>query len=240
MIVEMVFLSVFWINAFPHKYGISKTISPSTIITGRHIDYKLHCRIEFGQYVQTHKKHNYNMESQTVGVLTMRPTNNAQGGYYFYSLATGMRLNRTHWTELPMPSSVKERLKILARRANADQGLLFQDSDGGDLDLLYPNDEDESEDPDYDPDEDDDASYASSEDSDYSPSDDDDSDSDRDDDPDFNIVITEPTQNIDPTDRPGVDGSGFEGVEDAANSAHRRPGHPRSTYIKVGCTDSSF
>jgi hypothetical protein len=214
MIAEMVFLSVFWINAFPHKYGISKTITPRMIITARHIDYKIHCRIEFGQYVQTHEKHNNNMESQNVGALAMRHTYNAQGGYYFYSLATGMRLNRTHWTELPMPSSVEERLKTPAHRANADRGLLFQDSNGGDLDVLYPDDDD-AEDPDYDPDEDDNASYQSSEDSDYERSDDNDSDSDRDDDPEFNDATIAPTEDVDLTNRSGVDGSDFAGVDDA-------------------------
>jgi hypothetical protein len=92
------------------------------------------------------------MESRTMGALALRPTDNAQGGYYLYSLATGMCLNRTHWTELPMPSSVEYRHKCLARCTNADRGLLFQDSDGGDLDLLYPDNDDESEDSDYDPD----------------------------------------------------------------------------------------
>jgi hypothetical protein len=55
MIIEMVFLSVFWINAFPHKLGISQTLSPQTIVTGLEIDYAKQCRIEFGQYVQTHE-----------------------------------------------------------------------------------------------------------------------------------------------------------------------------------------
>jgi hypothetical protein len=231
MIVDMVFLSVFWINAFPHKYGISKTISPRTIITGRHIDYKLHCRIECGQYVQTHEKHNNNMESRTVGALALRPTDNAQGGYYFYSLLTGMRLNRTHWTELPMPSSVEERLKTLARRANAHRGLLFTDSDGGDLDDLYPDDDDE-QDSDHDPDEDDGASYQSSEDSDFEPSDDDDNDSDRDGDLNDDAIIAPNAQNeqpgnVDITVRPrvadsdpaGVDDVHPAGVDDDVNSA---------------------
>jgi hypothetical protein len=48
MIVEMIFLSVFWLNAFPCKHGISRTLSPRTIVTGKQIDYKTHCRIEFG------------------------------------------------------------------------------------------------------------------------------------------------------------------------------------------------
>jgi hypothetical protein len=48
LIVEMVFLSVFWLNAFPHKHGVSPTISPRTIVTGKHIDYKIHCKVEYG------------------------------------------------------------------------------------------------------------------------------------------------------------------------------------------------
>jgi hypothetical protein len=31
-----------------------------------------------------------------------------------------------------------------------------------------------------------------------------------------------------------------EELDDISQLLHRRPGHPRSTYIKVGCTDSSF
>jgi hypothetical protein len=62
LIIEMVFLSVFWLNAFPHKHGVSQTISPRTIVTGKHIDYKIHCKVEYEQYVQTHEKHSNNME----------------------------------------------------------------------------------------------------------------------------------------------------------------------------------
>jgi hypothetical protein len=164
----MVFLSVFWLNAFPHKHGVSPTISPRTIVTGKHIDYKIHCKVEYGQYVQTHEKHNNNMETRTVGALALRPTDNAQGGYYFYSLVSGKRLNRTHWTKLPMPTSVKDRVHALARRANAGKGLVFHDSDGNDLDVLYPSDTADDADPNYDP-ADEEQSYESDKDSDYIP-----------------------------------------------------------------------
>jgi hypothetical protein len=45
------------INAFPHRLGVSQTLSPRTIVTGLEVDYNKHCRIEYGQYVQTHEKH---------------------------------------------------------------------------------------------------------------------------------------------------------------------------------------
>jgi hypothetical protein len=166
LIIEMVFLSIFWLNAFPHRLGVSQTLSPRTIITGLHIDYTKHCRVAFGQYVQTHEKHNHSMEARTVGALALRPTGNAQGRYYFYSLMSGQRIHRTCWTELLMPAEVQDRVHALARRANATHGLTFTDSAGRDLDTLFPasNDDDNS---DYDPNQDNQASYASSEDSNY-------------------------------------------------------------------------
>jgi hypothetical protein len=105
------------------------------------------------------------MTPRTVGALALRPTGNAQGGYYFYSLMSGQRLHRTHWTELPMPAEVKDRVHGLARRANAHRGLKFTDTEGNDLDLLFPPSDDD--DSDYDPNHDDDDSSANSDDSFY-------------------------------------------------------------------------
>jgi hypothetical protein len=107
MIIELVFLSVFWINGFPHKLRISQTLSARTLVTRRlGIGFDKHCRFEYGQYVQTHKKHDNTLTPQTIGALARRPTGNQHGGYYFYSLMSGQRLHRTHWTKLPMPAKV--------------------------------------------------------------------------------------------------------------------------------------
>jgi hypothetical protein len=171
MVIKMVFLMVFWLNAFPHRLGISQTLSPRTIVTELGIDYAKHCRIEYGQYIQTHGKHNNTMTTRTIGALALRPTGNQQGGYYFYSLMSGQCLHRTHWTKLPMPAEVRDRVHALARRANTKVGLKFTDSDGTDLDVLYPDDDDDGSDSDYSPDQDNDLSDASSEDSSYDNSD---------------------------------------------------------------------
>ena len=103
MIIEMVFLSVCWLNFLPHQNGISPSLSPSTIVTGRKIDCKLHCQIEYGQYVQTHEQHDNSMESRTIGALALQPTGNRQGFYYLFSLYSRRRINHTHWTVIPMP-----------------------------------------------------------------------------------------------------------------------------------------
>jgi hypothetical protein len=50
MVIEMVQLSVFWMNMFPVTDGVSDTISPRGIIVGLKLDYNKHCQLEFGSY----------------------------------------------------------------------------------------------------------------------------------------------------------------------------------------------
>jgi hypothetical protein len=89
MIQELVGGCVFWLNAFPHEGGISDTLSPCTIMTGKIIDYNKHCRIMFGAYAQVHEEHDNSMLARTTGAIALRPTGNEQGGFYFMSLSTG-------------------------------------------------------------------------------------------------------------------------------------------------------
>jgi len=60
MVTKMVYTAVYWLNMFPVVDGISKTLSPKAIVTGVLPDY-LHCKLEFGSYVQTHENHNNSM-----------------------------------------------------------------------------------------------------------------------------------------------------------------------------------
>ena len=96
MIIEIVLGQVFWLNVFPNKYVVSKTMRPLQIMYGLKIDY--HCRscIDCGQYVQTHEKNGKNMMENTVGDITLRPTGNWQGGYYLYSIPVEL-LILPHW-----------------------------------------------------------------------------------------------------------------------------------------------
>jgi hypothetical protein len=125
LIIEMVKASVFWWNSFPGNSGISDTMSPREIVLRQTIDYKKHCRLEYAAYVQTHEQHDNSMASRTTGALALRPTGNSQGGHYFFSLATGRILNRNHWTALPMPLDVINRVNEMGR--NTPVGLLFLD-----------------------------------------------------------------------------------------------------------------
>jgi hypothetical protein len=152
MVAELIYYSVFWLNTFPARDGISDTLSPRSIVDGTHIDFQKHCKLEFGAYIQAHEEHDNTMVTRTVGALALRPTGNAQGSYFLYSLDSGRVLNRSHWTALPMPNDVIDRVHKLARRSAANVALLFADRDGN----LIPDDDDDDDDDEYLPGNDDD------------------------------------------------------------------------------------
>jgi hypothetical protein len=115
-IVEMVYASVLWRNMFALKGGISTTQSPAEFILNRKVDYNAHCKIKFGDYMQTHEEHDNTMSTRTFGAIATRPTGNIQGRYYFIRLDTGRCITRRDWTPLPMPSEVVNQIHRLAHR----------------------------------------------------------------------------------------------------------------------------
>jgi hypothetical protein len=80
MIMRLVSNALFWINAFPHQDGVSSTLLPRYILTGKHLDFSKHVRTEFGAYAQTHEEHTNDMNARTLGAICLRPSGNEQGG----------------------------------------------------------------------------------------------------------------------------------------------------------------
>jgi hypothetical protein len=180
MLVRLIYNAVFWLNAFPHADGVSDTLSPRYLLTGQHLDYRKHVRLEFGAYVQTHEDHTNNMAARTVGAICLGPSGNEQGGHYFLSLMSGHRILRDRWTELPMPHDAIVRVGQLGRAQGMPKTLTFADRHGHEI----PDDAgavDDDHDSDYDP-ADDEASTDSSSASDNDDDDDDDHGDDDDDD----------------------------------------------------------
>ena len=54
------------------------------------------------------------MTTRTTSAISLHPTDNEQGAYYFMYLATGERINRRSWTELPMDDVVIARVEAIA------------------------------------------------------------------------------------------------------------------------------
>jgi len=74
LIVEMVYIVVFWLNVFPHTDGVNEVMSPCTIITGLHISHDKHCALEFGSYAQIHEEH----DNSSMYIRCYSPTTNGQ------------------------------------------------------------------------------------------------------------------------------------------------------------------
>jgi hypothetical protein len=133
------------------KFGTAEMIDShhAKVLLKAVTDLRNHCKLQFGEYVQVHEEHSNNMAPRTTGALALRPTGNDQGGHYFYSLATGKRVNRNHWTKLPMPAEAIDRVHQLARRDKVTGGLVVEgrnvvedDDDDSDFD---PNDSDDDQ-----------------------------------------------------------------------------------------------
>ena len=83
VIIELVYLTAPWINDFPAKTGIYKVYSPHDIISVRQLYFKIHFRMEFGEYADVHDEPSLTniMKSRTRKCLGIEPTGNIQGSY---------------------------------------------------------------------------------------------------------------------------------------------------------------
>ena len=81
MLVEMVYLCIFWMNFYVPDDYISNYASPATIVTGRQYDYNMFCGpgSSFGEFVQTYQKTDNTMQMRTVSAITLIPSGNTQG-----------------------------------------------------------------------------------------------------------------------------------------------------------------
>jgi Reverse transcriptase (RNA-dependent DNA polymerase)/Zinc knuckle len=115
MIVHMVSDTVRCLNQFPWKHGISETLSPSAIVVGYANPDFNNMRIEFGTYAQVFEEQQITNtpRARTLGAIALNPTGNAQGDYFFMSLATGNKISRHNWTELPITDTAIARVEAL-------------------------------------------------------------------------------------------------------------------------------
>jgi len=123
---------VMWINNFPRKNGVSKTIGPRALMGARKLDFNIDCKCEFGQYVQTHEyeEPRNSLADRTLGAICLGPTGNRQGTYKFMSLRTGKLIKCGAWTEVPMTDEVIRRVIEIGEAEKAMHGLKFNNHRG--------------------------------------------------------------------------------------------------------------
>ena len=132
LIIELIYSSILWINAFPPKCGLSSTLSPRNILTGIQFDYNKHCKLQFGSYAQAHHENSptNTQSARTVGAICLGPTRNIEGSFKFLNLRTGKRITGRRWTTLTMPQEVIERVNKLGAADDQPELLTFYDQKG--------------------------------------------------------------------------------------------------------------
>ena len=88
--------------------GISMVHSPQEIVLQRSVDFDLHCRVGFGQYIHAHiepEKSN-DMNERTFAALYLGPTGNLQGTVKAWDINTGCVKKVKVFDVVSMPNSV--------------------------------------------------------------------------------------------------------------------------------------
>ncbi|KAL7462751.1 hypothetical protein ACHAXS_003127 [Conticribra weissflogii] len=124
ILIELLYHTVLWLNAFPTKNVISSCFSPREIITHVGLDFKKHCRVPFGTYCKVHEYPNplNSTAPRTKPAIALGPTGNAQGTYKFFCLTNGTMLRQNNWTEYPMPDSVIKQVNKWGTKSMQPEG----------------------------------------------------------------------------------------------------------------------
>ena len=129
IVVHLMTMVVFYINDFVWNRGVSQILTPLTIVEGNVLDFHLHFRVIYGEFVQTFEGSDNTMAPRTVDAIMMGPTGNLQGGVRCLSFEKGKVLNR-QWNDvqnLKMPISAISRINFMAKKQKAVKGLKFGD-----------------------------------------------------------------------------------------------------------------
>ena len=68
-----------------------------------------------------------------MGAICLGPTGNAQGGHWFFSLTSGCRIVRHHWTALPMPQEVILRMSQIGHAQGMPSRITYVNRQGNEI-----------------------------------------------------------------------------------------------------------
>ena len=96
MTIELIHLTVLWLNTFPIKLGISAKFSPRELVQCIKLSANVHCKMPLGTYCKVHNEPDplNSMQGCTHKTICMGPTGNAEGSYKFYCLQMKQKLTR--------------------------------------------------------------------------------------------------------------------------------------------------
>ena len=120
MTIGLIQGAVKWLNAFPSTTGISKTMSPSTIVLGLPKPNMKYKTIVFGAHAMVYTGTNNKMDARSIPAIALN-SSNEHGGHYFMSLYSGKRIHSYEWKELPIDEEVIARVEELAEEEEAPE-----------------------------------------------------------------------------------------------------------------------
>ena len=118
LVILLIGVVLFWLNSIPTKFS---SYSPAWITKDWVIDYKVRCKHHFGEFVQVVAKTTKLIEvPHTIDVLAAYPTDNEQGTWRYFNIATGKPLSHKKATNLPIPLDLPARIHALAANKSED------------------------------------------------------------------------------------------------------------------------
>ena len=120
MTIGLVQGAVKWLNAFPSMTGISRTMSPSTIVLGLPKPNMKYKTIVFGAHAMVYTGTDNKMNARSIPAIALNASNE-HGGHYFMSLYSGKRIHSYEWRELPIDEEVITRVEELAEEEEAPE-----------------------------------------------------------------------------------------------------------------------
>ena len=94
-VVQLVITVVFYVSAFIWIYSLSKILQPITIIEGIILDYNLHFKVIFGEFIQTFEGTDNTISQRAADAIALGPAMNLQGRIRCFSLLLEHVLQRT-------------------------------------------------------------------------------------------------------------------------------------------------
>ena len=120
MTIGLINGGVAWLNAFPSMDGVSRTMSPATIVIGAPKPNMKHKHIVFGSHAMVFIGTKNKMDARSVPAIALNASNN-HGGHYFMSLYSGKRIHSYEWKEVPIDDDVIARVEELAEEEEAPE-----------------------------------------------------------------------------------------------------------------------
>ena len=120
MTIGLVTGAVKWLNDFPSMTGVSKTLSPGTIVKGIPKPNIKHKHIVHGAHAMVYAGTNNKMDARCIPGVALN-SSNEHGGQYFMLLYSRKRISSYRWKELPIDEDVIDRVESLAEVEEAPE-----------------------------------------------------------------------------------------------------------------------